>query len=176
MLEELTYSQLGKFQVLTEPLQVPPMKCAGCGRYSSNDANNPLQFVDMGFQLEFHGEVFICIQGCFREIMNQVGVLTKDQTLAIEEKLEQNLAELARLKTENEELHNAVGSLSRISGNLSTPAVSVVTVAREENKPVVPAKSNPKPAGRKEGSAKPTNVGGSTGVPNDESDDLLEQI
>lgn len=175
MLEEITYKPLAKFKVLEEPLQIPPMKCIGCGRYGSGDPAKPLKFIDMGFDVEFHGELFICVEGCFREIMNQLGVLTREQTLKLQDKVEGYEIELDRIKQRNEELLNAVGSLNR-AGAISTARSSLVSSAREENQPVISTRVNQKSSRRKEGPTEPVDVGGSTVLSDSPGDDLLSEL
>lgn len=175
MLEEIAYKPLAKFTVHKEPLQVAPMKCAGCGRYSSGDPQNPLTFIDMGFSLEFQGEIFICVEGCFREIMNQLGVLTREQSIDLEDRLEAADITNFHLRKQNEELSNAVGSLNR-AGLISAISFASVPAAREENEPVVPTRVDPEPGGGEEGLIEPINEWGSTDLSNSESDDLLDEI
>lgn len=175
MLEELEYKQLAKFKVLSEPLQNPPHKCCGCGRYSSGNPNEPLSFIDMGFDLEFLGEVFICVEGCFREIMNQLGVLTRDQSLKYKEIVEDSTKKIEELSEANKELTNAMGSLNR-AGVMRTPVSSVLPTARAENKPVISPKVNSKPSGTKQGPIKQINERRSTVVPSSPGDELLGDI
>lgn len=175
MIEEITYKALGKFQVREEPLQIPPHKCCGCGRYSSGDPNEPLQFIDMGFDLEFHGEIFICVQGCFREIMNQLGVLTREQTLKIEAKLEKLTEDNKSLSKENKEYKDAVGAITRAVDSGLRRDYSLFA-ARKEDEPVVPPRTDQKPIGGKKGPIKQTNERGSTDVSNNEGDELLGDI
>jgi hypothetical protein len=179
MLEELDYKMLGKFTVLSEPLQNPPHKCCGCGRYSSGDPTQPLTFIDMGFDIEFLGEAFICVEGCFKEIMNQLGVLTKEQTEKYRWALEEANQKVATLSEANKELTDAMGSLSR-AGVMRAPISVPVPVAepqtREENKSVIPTESNSNSSGSKQRPTKQTNVRRSTGVSSSPGDDLLGEI
>lgn len=179
MLEEITYKDLAKFKVLVEPLQMPPMKCMGCGRFSSGDPNKPLHFIDMGFDVEFHGEAFICVEGCFRESMNQLGVLTREQTLVIQARLENLEAENQRLHTQNRELTDAMGSLNRAGALSSAVFASLSTsnaTARQENQPIVSTKSRSKSSRTEQRSNEPINVGGSTDVSDSSVDDFLGEI
>ena len=172
MLEEITYSQLAKFQLLEEPLQNPPHKCCGCGRYSSGNPSELLHFVDMGFDLEFLGEVYICIEGCFREVMNQLGVLTREQTLRLQEKHDKLIEENKRLTEENKEYKDAVGSITRAIRAGANFSSSVFTTEQSE----VSTGSNQKPVRGKERLIKQTDERGSTDVSKHEGDDLLGEI
>lgn len=176
MLDELVYQALGKFKVVQEPLQVMPMRCAGCGRYGSGDPNTPLQFIDMGFELEFHGVVFICVDGCFREIMNQLGVLTKEQTENYRRTLEATELAIKTLKEENKGLHDAVDALNSISGRSGPSVTSVVPVERKKEEPKVSTGSNSQSTGGKERLTKQTNERGSSNLSDLEGDDFLDQI
>ncbi len=175
MLEEITYNPLAKFQILTEPLQNPPHKCCGCGRYSSGDPENLLHFVDMGFDLEFLGEVFICIEGCFREVMNQLGVLTREQTLKIQSNIDYLTKENERLLEENKEFNDAMGSVTRAIRS-GIDRADRASTSRQESKPIVPPGVNPKADGGKKGFARSTDERGSTSLSNHEGDDLLGEI
>lgn len=179
VLPELEYSAVAKFKVLSEPLQMPPHKCIGCGRYSSGDPAKPLQFIDMGFDIEFTGEAFICVDGCFREIMNQLGVLTREQTTKIEEKLQQLIWDTEKTKEWNRELNNAVGSLNRAlrdanDGYVSSPVDTVV--ARKENEPISIVGTSKKSVTRKDGPTKPAHELGSTKLPDPQSNKLFGDI
>jgi hypothetical protein len=164
---------------MIEEIQIAPMKCLGCGRYSSGELNRPLHFIDMGFDVEFHGQAFICVEGCFREIMNQLGVLTRPQTLTLQARLENLEAENQRLHLQNRELTDAMGSLNRagalssaVFASLSTSA----TLAREENQPVVSRKSSSKSSRTEQRLVEQTDVGGSSDLPDSPGDELLDDI
>jgi len=181
MLEEITYQALSKFQTLQEPLQNPPHKCCGCGRYSSGDPNEPLTFIDMGFDIEFLGQAYICVQGCFREAMNQLGVLTREQSLRLESKLEAAERENQLLAEENKEYRDAFGSVTRAVGagrrrSLDLRTTNPEPVSREENEPIISTRISKGSSGRKEGSTQQTDERGSSDLSNHESDELLGDI
>lgn len=179
MIEEISYQALSKFQVLQEPLQNPPHKCCGCGRYTSGDPKEPLTFIDMGFDIEFLGQAYICVQGCFKEAMNQLGVLTREQCLKLEAKLEKAEAANRLLAEENREYKDAVGSINRAIGagvRRSLVVSGAESFARAENEPIVSPRASQKSSRGKERLTQQTDERGSTDLSNNEGDELLGDI
>lgn len=114
-------SNYSKFQVVVEPLQQIPHKCAGCFRYTNNNPDDPLKFITWNLDVEFYGVVFVCVD-CIREILNQLGGANAKQVRDFKEVLHNQAGVIHELSDENMRLRNALGNLE-----LVTPAVPSVT-------------------------------------------------
>lgn len=102
-----------KFQVELEPLSVVPHKCSGCGRYSSNDPENPLQFIHWNFDVEFYGYVYICV-GCVEQIARRLGFMSPKSAAELNNTANRFMDFADQVEQENRELRNALGSLGVI--------------------------------------------------------------
>lgn len=113
---EVTEDVTNKFQVVEEPLSIIPHKCSGCGRYSSNDPENPLQFIHWNFDVEFYGFVYICV-GCVAQMAGRLGFAFPKQVEQMTRTTERFMDFADKLEAENRELRNALGSLGVVFSN-----------------------------------------------------------
>src|SRR3954470_5961042 len=101
------YSQLSRYQVVHGNPPLMPNKCL-CGKFMGT-------FVDTGLNEEFYGQIYVCID-CFREIGEQLGLVSTEAYENTNAALEAAREEITRLKTVNEGLKNAVRDLSSVFG------------------------------------------------------------
>lgn len=67
---------LSKVQI-TNGCPAQPGCCAVCGTSTG-------RFIDFGLFLEFYGVVYICVDGCFRDLANTLGALTEQQSESLQ--------------------------------------------------------------------------------------------
>lgn len=167
-MQELEYNYQSKYQLVKEPLQSLPHKCAGCNRESSHDPQNPLEFVDWNLEVEFFGKIFICTD-CLREMCNQMGYANPAQVAKLEHRLAMYDKVLNSYDEQNQELKNALGSLGVV---FSSPVPELPSmVPDEEDDDITLGDSE-----GETGSTEQATESGSTDVPSDESDDLSDLI
>lgn len=171
-MKALEYDYQGKFQLVTEPLQSLPHKCAGCNRESSYDSQNPLQFVDWNLEVEFFGKIFICTD-CLREMCNQMGYASPKQVIMLESNSKLYFDRCKQLESENEELRNALGSLGVVFNN-PIPSVDDLVPDKEDddNADDITLGSTERETRSVEQTTKP----GSTDVHDDASTDELSDL
>lgn len=123
--ENLQYSYLDKFQIMTGPCQIPPHKCAGCGRalVSSSDT-----WVDWNFDVDFYGQVIICTD-CFRQAANQLEYAAPEQWKEMHAETVKQFEVIQDLLQENKRLRDVLASLGLIglvSDGLSRASVGEI--------------------------------------------------
>lgn len=106
----LQYSYLDKFQIQTGPCQIPPHKCAGCGRALVNSSDT---WVDWNFDVEFYGQVIICTD-CFRQAANQLEYAAPEQWKEMFQETQKQFSVIQDLLQENKRLRDVLASLGLI--------------------------------------------------------------
>lgn len=178
-MQELEYNYQSKFQLVTEPIQCLPHKCAACSRESSFKPNEPLQFVDWNLEVEFFGKIFICTD-CLREMCNQMGYASPQQVIRLESQRNVFADWYNNLKKENEELRNALGSLGVVFDNPIPELPDLVSIEEpDEDDEVRVGDQDDITLGSTEGetgSTEQTPESGSTDVHSNESADELSDL
>jgi len=178
-MQELAYNYQSKFQLVTEPLQCLPHKCAACSRESNYNREAPLQFVDWNLEVEFFGKVLICTD-CLREMCNQMGYASPTQVAKLEKEKLLYLTYSNQLEKENQELKNALGSLGVVF-NSPTIVINSDPVIKEddENDDADDVNADDITIGDTEGkteSTEQTPIAGSTDISDNECVDELSDL
>lgn len=118
--ENLKYTYLGKIQVLEGPMQLPPHKCAVCGRAL---VSNTDKYIDWCFDVEFYGQVAFCTD-CFLSAANQLGYMAPDQWESVMTERHQMFGRIEELMEQNKRLSDALASLGLVGIPVDNSLVS----------------------------------------------------
>lgn len=171
----MTNSTVDRFQILEVNQLTYPHKCGICGSFSGD---NGKRYIDFGLFVEYHGQVYICVD-CFYGAIHSIDKPSDESQARIRELQ----AVVTTLIAENRTLRNALDELrgSIVSRPDSDPdsvyvAPSSVIEAGTavEQDPAVGVTSEPDPVGeaREAESTEQINVEGSPQLREDD-DDLI---
>ena len=150
----------GRVKIVDQNSLVLPGKCALCGGHEGN-------FIDIGLDLDFYGVVYFCVENCFREIANAFDYHSPRQWKMVMAGYEDMKEKFNNLLDQNEELKNALDSLTKFN-SLPSPPSLVEHLAME-----ISSESKPD----KQGSDEQIDEQGSTDVQYDDSlDEFLKSI
>lgn len=175
----MTNTTVDRFQVLSVNELTFPHKCGTCGSFSGD---NGKQYIDFGLFVEYYGNVYICTE-CFYGAIKSI-TSPNDQSKARVRELQ---AVVTTLITENRTLRDALDNLRdsvTSSPNANTNYGNVVpnqsVEARSDRRTEEPEISSTNPTGvnpvgeeREAGSVEQVNVGRSSHVRENDSDDSL---
>jgi len=151
---------MSRFKIVNGGTLMPPGKCAVCGSVSK-------ACIDFGFDLDFYGVVYICIEDCFNELAQQLDYVHARHVKGIEELAEQFKKEIIELDKENGELRAALGIVDRIRSDVPDPNQLQLDFESESGE-TEPGTEETEP-----GSPEQVNESGSTDV---QHDDSLEKL
>ena len=97
----MTNSTLGRVQVIQGTPPALPGKCALCGT-----TEGPV--IDFGFELDFYGVVYFCVNNCLVEVANAMFYLSPEQHRELLDELLEANTEIGNLEEQNEELKSAL--------------------------------------------------------------------
>lgn len=106
----MEYNYLSKYQIVEGPLQQLPNRCAGCGSYDAK------RYLDWGLSIEFFGTVYICLDNCLTELVNQFGYHSPEQFDLLQKGHNDLLIDCTKLSEENKELKSALASITSVLG------------------------------------------------------------
>lgn len=122
-----TVTTLGRFQIIEGAATIAPGKCTICGTTQG-------PFVDFGFELDFYGVVYFCLNSCVVELCNLLAFVPPAKWAAIDELNEHLRDENARLFNENERLRDVIATLQHISSARTIdPVNNIPNTAVEES-------------------------------------------
>lgn len=159
---------LSRFRIVNSNQMIAPGKCAVCGAFSHGT------FIDFGFELDYYGVVYICIENCFKELANLQDYYSPAQHKMAMAELEAKRFELNEALDKIEILERIVNDLRNIGYDNPTPVSNPVPQPSNPQPVAVPTGVMPKSAKPKSRSAKPANEQGHPGVlTNDELEGLI---
>lgn len=114
-------------RILNAPI-LAPGTCFLCGASRSDDRS----YIDFGKDIDFVGVIYFC-SFCFTEIANQLGCLTPEQSIQLENELESARKRILEFETKDRALNDAIATLRNtglfsdssvpVAGSITTPAV-----------------------------------------------------
>lgn len=136
----IRYNPQAKFQWWPGAPQQAPHRCANCGN------GNIDKFLDWHLDIEFYGKVVFCPL-CFTEAANQLGYASPEQWERVINTLHMYAETIEDLRSENEELRNALASFNSVFARGSTTdslssLPSIETRESIQNPPVHDENSN----------------------------------
>lgn len=138
-------NSLSRFQVVPHNRLVAPGKCCVCGNISGD-------FIDFGWTLNFYGAVYFCKDNCFREAAQQLGYISEEAYLKVDDMFHRVDQINMHLRKENEELRNALDVIDRVRASITS--VDTTSMAVESEQPEDDSGSKGDEQGSVESSAK----------------------
>jgi hypothetical protein len=160
----MTSTSLGRVHIIEGTPPALPGKCSMCGTTQGT-------FIDIGFELDYYGVVYFCVENCFVEIANAFGYHSPRQWRMVMNAYEELRTKFNDLVDENEKMKNVIESYDSLTLNGRHAIVSELDVDEESEQ------VNPESTEREEGSSEQIDESRLSDVQCDDSlDEFLKSI